>query len=255
MVLFKRENETQLTYRLKWLAWEWLYSVAQCRSIGMEVRPEGPGGRVADLVGVGPENLIYIVEVKATRSDFGRDNHTSRDLAAVRSQATTVDGCTQLAKDTLIQSAAYAKNLRPDSWREVLAYKQALVDYRRVAGRERAYKARLAGYSIKFNDDRFLAIADYHYIIAPRRVVSRRRFPPQWGLIDDTLKVVVPAPKKPVRKNTGIVSNLLRAIARSNTTSMMRAHGVRFTEDCAGFPSGDRDHQTICCCGNAIAGS
>lgn len=237
MVLFKQQNETQLTYRLKWLAWEWLFNVAQCRSIGMEVRPEGPGGRVADLVGVGPENLIYIVEVKATRADFARDNHTSGDLAALRSQATVVAGCTQLAKDTLIQSAAYAKELHPDSWREVFAYRQALADYRRVAGRERAYQGRLAGYSIKFNDDRFLAIADYHYIIAPRRVVGRQRLPSQWGLLDDTLKVVVPAPKKPVRKNTGIVSNLLRAIGRSNTNSMMRAHGVRFTADCAVFPS------------------
>jgi hypothetical protein len=48
--------------------------------------------------------------------------------------------------------------------------------------------------------------------------------------------MVVPAPKKFVRKNTGIVSNVLRAIARSNTTSMMRAQGVLFTEGGAVFP-------------------
>ena len=36
------------------------------------------------------------------------------------------------------------------------------------------------------------------------------------------------APQKDIRKSTGIVSNILRAIARSNTTAMMRAQGVRF---------------------------
>jgi len=40
--------------------------------------------------------------------------------------------------------------------------------------------------------------------------------------------VVVPAPKQGIRKNTGIISNVLQAIARSDTTSMMRAQGVRF---------------------------
>ena len=41
---------------------------------------------------------------------------------------------------------------------------------------------------------------------------------------------------KEIRKNTGIISNVLRAIARSNSASMMRARGVRFTEDGAKFP-------------------
>ena len=68
---------------------------------------------------------------------------------------------------------------------------------------EKTYKTRLATYSIKFHDDRFLGIADFHYIIAPRHTISRRLLPPGWGLLDDTLKVVVAAPKKSIRKNTG----------------------------------------------------
>jgi len=48
--------------------------------------------------------------------------------------------------------------------------------------------------------------------------------------------VVVPAPGKEGRKNSGILSNILRSISRSNSTSMMRAQGVRFTEDGAVFP-------------------
>jgi hypothetical protein len=118
----------------------------------------------------------------------------------------------------------------------VLAYRQALADFRRLAGKEQAYRTRLATYSIKFHDDRFLRIADYHYIIAPRQAVTRRGLPPRWGLLDETPRVVVPAPRKSVRKNTGIVSNVLRAIARSDTTSMMRAQGVMFAEWDAGFP-------------------
>ena len=233
---FKRDNETERTYHLKWAAWEWLYAVARCRSIGIEVRLEGPGGRVVDLVGVGPGNAIYVVEVKGTRGDFTRDNHTLEDLEALKAQGGVVTGRTELARDTLAQAAAYARRVRPGSWPEVLAYRQALDDYRRIVRREQAYKTRLATYSIKFHDDRFLGIADYHYIIAPRRTISRRWFPPRWGLLDDTQQVVVPAPNKSVRKNTGIVSNVLRAIARSNTTSMMRAQGVLFTEDGVVFP-------------------
>ena len=91
---FKRENETEQTYRLKWSAWEWLFTVAGCRSIGMEVRLEGPGGRVVDLVGVGPGNIVYVVEVKASRPDFSRDNHTKQDLEALQGEGRVVAaGC------------------------------------------------------------------------------------------------------------------------------------------------------------------
>ncbi len=233
---FKRNNESALTCQLKWLAWEWLYLTAQCRCIGMEVRLEGPGGRVVDLVGVGPENVIYVVEVKSTRADFARDNHTADDLAALQAQGRAVAERTGLAWDTLVQSAAFARKKQPDGWRDVHAYRNALADYRRVKAKERAYRNRLTTYSIKFHDDRFMGIADYHYLIAPRGVVMRRRLPPGWGLLDGTPTAVVVAPKKAVRKNPGIVSNVLRAIARSNTTSMMRAQGVLFSEDGAVFP-------------------
>jgi len=233
---FKRENESQETYRLKWAAWEWLYNVAQCRNIGVEVRLEGPGGRVVDLAALGPGNTVYVVEVKSSRSDFARDDHTREDLAALKAQKRAYAARTRLARDTLVQAAAYARSERPGSWRDVSAYRQALRGYRRMVRKEQAYNDRLAAYSIKFHDDRFMGIADYHYIIAPANVVNRRSLPPRWGLLDNTPREVVEAPKKPVRKNTGIVSNVLRAISRSNTTSIMRAQGVLFTQDGAEFP-------------------
>ena len=49
---FKRGNETGLTYDLKMAAWEWLYREAGCRVIGLEVKLEGPGGRIVDLAAV-----------------------------------------------------------------------------------------------------------------------------------------------------------------------------------------------------------
>lgn len=227
----KRANETDLTYSLKWAAWEWLYREAQCRCVGMEVRLEGPGGRVVDLAGVGPENTIYIVEVKSSPSDFSRDDHTDDDLARLQSKESSLVQRLQLAERTLDQTKVYAKRTQPDRWEDVFAYRLALADCARLQRERHRYRNRLAGYSTKFHDQRFLNIADFHYIMAPGGMVPRRKLPPQWGLLDETPSVRVPAPQKEVRKNTGIVSNVLRAIARSNTTSLMHTHGVRFTED------------------------
>ncbi|MFQ6026048.1 MAG: hypothetical protein ACE5Q6_00880 [Dehalococcoidia bacterium] len=238
---FKRGNETQLTYQLKWAAWEWLYTVAQCRCVGLEVRLEGPGGRVVDLVGVGPENAVYVVEVKASRSDFARDDHRPQELAALRAKGEVLAQKCRLAEQILIQATDYAKTINPEAWEEVPAYRTALADCQRLAREQSSYQDRLVTYSIKLRDPRFLGIADYHYLMAPRGLIPRHKVPPQWGLLDPTPEVVVPAPQKDTRKNTGITSNILRSIARSNTTSMMRSQGVMFTEDGAVFPKAEPD--------------
>ena len=227
---FKRGNETGLTYDLKWAAWEWLYHEAGCRVIGLEVKLEGPGGRIVDLASVGPQNTFYIVEVKSSKPDFSRDDHTAGDFFKLREWERTVAGRTELAKETLRQALDYAKESDPEAWRELPAFKQALTDYRRVAGKEEAYHSRVASFSTKFHDPKFMGIADFHYLIAPKGVVARNSLPPQWGLLDETPAVSLPAPRKDVRKNAGIVSNFLRAIARSNTTSMMRSQGMAFSK-------------------------
>ena len=233
---FQRGNETDVTYRLKWAAWEWLYNEAGCRCIGLEVKLEGPGGRVVDLAAVGPQNTFYIVEVKASRSDFSKDDHTDADFSSLRSQEADVSGRTELARETLRRAADYAKEADPDGWREIPAFKQALVDYRRLERKEGAYRSRVAAFSTKFHDPRFMGIADYHYVIAPKGLIARSKVPPGWGLLDESSTVTLPAPLKEVRKSSGIVANFLRAIARSNTTSMMRAHGVSFVEGLPEFP-------------------
>ena len=84
---FKLRSESERAYRLKWEAWEWLYHEARCRCIGLEVRLQGPWGSVVDVVGIGPSNTIYVVEVKASRADFARDNHTEADIDRLRQRA------------------------------------------------------------------------------------------------------------------------------------------------------------------------
>ena len=233
---FKRGNETQQTYQLKWAAWEWLYTVAQCRCVGFEVRLEGPGGRVVDLVGVGPNNTVYIVEVKASRSDFKRDDHTPRELKDLGAPGEVVAQKLRLAEQILVQTTEYAKSVNPQDWEMAPAYRAALADCQRLVREQSTYQNRLAKYSIKLHDPRFLGIADCHYLMAPRGLIPRNRVPPQWGLLDGTPEVVVPAPQKAIRKNTGIISNILRSISRSNTTAMMRSQGVMFTQEGAVFP-------------------
>ena len=193
---FKRGNETSLTYDLKMAAWEWLYHEAGCRVIGLEVKLEGPGGRIVDLAAVGPQNTFYIVEVKSNRSDFSRDDHTAGDFSELQGRDRTIAGRTELAKGTLRQAVVYAKETDPQAWREVPAFKQALADYRRVAGKEDAYRNRVLTFSTKFHDPEFMGIADFHYLIAPKGVVTRSRLPHQWGLLDETPAVSLPAPAK-----------------------------------------------------------
>ena len=50
------------------------------------------------------------------------------------------------------------------------------------------------------------------------------------GTLERHSLVVLPVPLKEVRKTSGIAANFLRAIARSNTTSMMRSHGGSFVD-------------------------
>ena len=218
---FKLGSESEQTYRLKWAAWEWLYGAAGCRCIGFEVRLQGPWGSVVDVVGVGPGNAIYAVEVKVSRSDFARDNHTDADIARLHKQA-----------DLLARRIALA---------DAPSYRSPAGDRARLAQEQERLRERLDTISTKFHDPRFLGIADYHYVMAPRGVVLAEMLPPQWGLLAPTAREIVPAPAKPVRKSSGIMANALRAIARANATAMMRAHGVRWGEEGAEFPHADDD--------------
>ena len=105
---FHRASDNLMTYRLKWAAWEWLYSEAKCRAIGFEVRLEGPGGRVVDVVGVGPDNRVYAIEVKASRGDKARDDHNIDDLKRLQSRVPVMDKTVQFTVGVLEAAAEYA---------------------------------------------------------------------------------------------------------------------------------------------------
>ena len=229
--IFRLGSESAQTYRLKWAAWQWLYQAAGCRCLAFEVRLQGPWGAVIDVVGVGPGNLIYAVEVKSSRSDFARDNHTDADVARLRRQFDSLARRMELASAPAYRDAGAEAS-----------------DLERLRREWERLRARLATISTKFHDPRFLAIADYHYIMAPAGVVRAERLPPAWGLLAPgsdaaatptpatSPQVVIPAPAKTIRKDGGIMTNVLRAIARANAGAMMRAHGVQWGEDGAEFP-------------------
>lgn len=221
-LIFKRGNESLLTYRLKWAAWEWLHSAERCRAIGFEVKLEGPFGRIADVVGVGPENRVFLVEVKSSRGDLSRDDHTERDRRRLEARVPRVEEAIRLTAGVLEAAAGHARVARADDFRTDPGYRQALSEHARVVRRSEALREQIATYSTKFHDASYLRVAHCHYIMAPSGLLAAADLPPMWGLLDETPRVHVEAPVKQVREAT---AHVLRAIARANTRDMMVARG------------------------------
>ena len=220
--ILKSASETDLTYRLKWAAWRWLYSVAGCRAIGMEVRLEGPFGRVVDLVGIGKNNVVYIVEVKSSKGDLKRDDKTKSDRKRAEAQLKTLQDAANLTASVLNDARQNAVHTaKPDDdWREDPAYVSARREHKNIEERIAAKERTMRHFSTKFHDPRFLACADLHYIMAPANMINRSQLPPFWGLLNERSETVVPAVQKQIRKNT---THVLRAIAIANTRDLMKA--------------------------------
>ena len=223
--VLKSSGETLLTYRLKWAAWKWLYMEAGCRSIGMEVKLEGPFGRVVDLVGVGKGNVVYIVEVKSSRGDLRRDDNTKTDRRRALTQLQALEDAATLTATVLDEARKHAVESTDENvdWRDNAAYVAARRDHDDIADRIAAKERTLERFSTKFHDPSFLACADYHYLAAPEGLITRAELPPFWGLIDENSRIVVPAVQKQVRRNT---VHVLRAISKANTRDLMKACGV-----------------------------
>jgi hypothetical protein len=222
-MLFRRATETALTYRLKWAAWEWLYSVAGCRAIGFEVTLAGPGGRIVDLAGMTPDKVLYVVEVKASRADFRRDDHNGDDKDRLIERERALERMAELTRE-IVERA-------PED-------QQATLDAVLMEQRLARHTARVSGasFSTKFHDPRFLRVADYNYLMTPKGLVPKDALPPLWGLLDPTPACVIEAPRTGGSRPTYMLAAVLRAIARANTRDIMRAHGVRWEEDGAVFP-------------------
>ena len=224
--VLKSRTESDLTYELKWAAWHWLYSVADCRAIGMEVRLEGPFGRIVDIVGVGKNNRVYIVEVKSSRADLRRDDKTDEDHQRALDQLYALQQAADLSASVLNQTRKHAANVTVDGsdWREDPGYQSALRESNEITERLAAKERSLIRFSTKFHDPAFLACADFHYVMAPSGLITRAELPPFWGLLDENSQTVVSAVQKQIKRNT---THVLRAIAKSNTRDVMKACGVR----------------------------
>ena len=227
----RRGNETELTHGLKWAAWRWLYEVAGCRVIGFEVRLEGPFGRIADVVGLGPGNRVFLLEVKSSRSDMQRDDHTPRDADKLAARGGPVAEAADLAAEILESAEMTAKDRLGDGWRDSPAFQQARADHRRAVNRQRTHRGRLETFSTKFHDPAYLRTADYHYLMAPAGMLRPSEVPDQWGLLDADGNVVVDAPLKQVKR---VTAHVLRAIARAGTRDLMTACGVEVDREIGG---------------------
>ena len=227
--ILKSASETDLTYILKWAAWRWLYSVAGCRAIGMEVRLEGPFGRVVDLVGVGKNNVVFIIEVKSSRADLKRDDKSKKDINRTQSELSALHDAAELTATVLDNARDFAVKKTPtdSDWRNDPRYVSARKDKEQIDERIAAKERSLGRFSTKFHDPSFLACADFHYIMAPGGLITRAELPPLWGLLNEDPAEVVAAVQKQIRRNT---THVLRAIAKANTRDVMKAGKVRIAD-------------------------
>ncbi|MXZ03379.1 MAG: hypothetical protein F4Y88_06820 [Chloroflexi bacterium] len=192
----------------------------------MEVRLEGPFGRVVDLVGVGKNNIVYIVEVKSSRGDLKRDDKSKTDHKRAVAQLTVLQDAASLTATVLNDARQHAVEtaVSGTDWRENPAYISARRDHEDIKERLAARERTLMHFSTKFHDPSFLACADLHYIMAPEGLISRSELPPFWGLLNESSETVVSAVQKQIRKNT---THVLRAIAKANTRDLMKACDIR----------------------------
>lgn len=223
---FRNRNETELTYALKWAAWKWLWEVAGCRVIGFEVRLEGPFGRIADVVGLGLENRVYLVEVKSSRADLRRDDNNERTREKLVAKSKSLDRAVELTERVLSEAVTGA--VGPKDHREDSGVSRAVAiaeaDARTIASKSESTRKRIEVLSVKFHDLAYLRCADYHYIMAPHRMIRFTELPGQWGLLNERSETVVGAPLKQVKR---VTQHVLRAIARANTRDLMKACEVR----------------------------
>ncbi|MDP6667411.1 MAG: hypothetical protein QF357_08445 [Dehalococcoidia bacterium] len=223
---FRNRNETELTYTLKWAAWKWLWEVAGCRAVGFEVRLEGPFGRIADVVGLGPENRVFLVEVKSSRGDLRRDDNNERTRERLAGKAESLDREVELTERVLTEatrSSSADDDGTGGTGENGRALKTAESDARTIRQKSESTRKRIDTLSTKFHDPAYLRCADYHYIMAPHRMIRTTELPDQWGLLNEKSETVVEAPPKQVKR---VTQHVLRAIARANTRDLMKACDV-----------------------------
>ena len=175
-VALKSASETDLTYRLKWAAWRWLYSVAGCRAVGMEVKLEGPFGRVVDLVGVGKGNVVYIIEVKSSRGDLRRDDKTKTDRQRALAQLGALQDAAALSSAVLDDARQHAveTSAADADWRENPTYVAARRDHNGMEGPISCQGANLGAILDQISRPGFLSVRRLSLRCSPRRIDHSR---------------------------------------------------------------------------------
>lgn len=223
---FKNRNESALTHALKWAAWKWLWEVVRCRVIGFEVRLEGPTGRISDVVGLGPDNKVFLIEVKSSRPDLQRDDNNERTRQKLLQNGNSLIRASQLSKRILNDVIISAGSDGTHAGSRSIA--RAAVDAARISNKSESNRRRIETLSTKFHDPAYLRCADYHYIMAPDRMIRVTELPDNWGLLNEKSAVVIEAPAKQVKR---VTQQVLRSIARANTRDLMKACQVYVRND------------------------
>jgi hypothetical protein len=148
---------------------------------------------VVDVVGVGPGNVIYVVEVKASRTDFARDNHTEADI------------------NRLLKSQEALK--RRIKLTRAPGYRSWNGDSNRLAQETERFQERLATISTKFHNPSLISIADYHYIMTPPRIAR---------LLQDMQNELIKGGAMPVQPLSGaeIIGNNVRLLGKSRSSGI-----------------------------------
>ena len=201
--------------------------MAECRLVGFEVRLEGPFGRIADVVGLGPENRVFLIEVKSSGADLRRDDNNERTREKLINRSKSLDQAVELTQRVLSKAAESAEVSTDDGdsgGKSTRAVAIAGADATKFIKKSESARKRIEILSVKFHDLAYLRCADYHYIMAPHRMIRSTELPDQWGLLNQRGETVVEAPLKQVKR---VTQHVLRAIARANTRDLMKACEVR----------------------------
>jgi hypothetical protein len=142
---------------LKIKALEFLYQVKKCKLVATELKF---GKYIYDVVGT-DMNRIYIIEAKARKGDYTRDNHSPDEIRE------NINEFKRLLKET--GDTDYVDKIEKEKNK-----------------------------STKFYDKGIFKLANECYIIAPDEMVGQ---PPEgWGLLNEEPMTVVEAPKRKVDK-------------------------------------------------------
>ena len=155
--------------------------------------------------------------MKSSKSDLRRDDNNELTQNKLKQKAKSLDETVKITEVVLAESRALDASSKVGKAR-ALAIAESDIEI--VAKKAESTRKRIDTLSTKFHDPAYLRCADYHYIMAPHRMIRTTELPEQWGLLNEHSGTVVEAPLKQVKR---VTQHVLRAIGRANTRDLMKA--------------------------------